>query len=67
MASKRTNAVSLKGELDLDFSTGVGTLTEITKEGEDVFDFFKILSEFSGKNVTVSIKEENDLPTIDLD
>lgn len=56
--AKRTNAVSIKGELKLDDMT----LTEITKEEEKVYDLLEILREYDGKTVTFSIKEENELP-----
>ncbi|MFF3148161.1 YonK family protein [Streptomyces sp. NPDC057927] len=56
--AKRTSAVNIKGELNLEDMT----LTEITKDAENVYDFLEILSEHDGKIVTFSIKEENELP-----
>lgn len=58
MASKKINQVSLKGELNLDNVE----ITEITKEGEFVYDFKQILQEFDGKQISISLKEENELP-----
>lgn len=58
MASKRVNQVALKGELDMDLVE----ITEVTKEGEFVYDLKEILQSFDGKNVTILIKEEKELP-----
>lgn len=58
MASKKVNQVNLKGELNLD----TVEITEVTKEGEFVYDFRQILEAFDGKQVSVMIKEENELP-----
>lgn len=58
MASKKTNAVSLKGELDLDLME----ITEMAKEGEFTYDFLEILRGFDGKSVTIAIKEDTELP-----
>lgn len=58
MASKKIHAVNLKGELDLDTME----IVETTKEGEFTYDFLAILRDFNGKQVSVSLKEENELP-----
>ena len=58
MASKKVNQVSLKGELNMDLVE----ITEVTKEAEFVYDFKAILHEFDGKQVSITIKEENELP-----
>jgi len=58
MASKKVHAVNLKGELDL----GVMEITEKAKEAEYTYDFLAILREFDGKQVSIMIKEENELP-----
>lgn len=58
MASKKVNQVNLKGEFDM----GVMEVTETTKEAIYTYDFKSILSEFDGKNVSITIKEENELP-----
>lgn len=58
MASKKVNQVNLKGIFDMD----VMEVTEQTKEAEFVYDFKEILSDFNGKNVSITIKEENELP-----
>lgn len=62
--AKRKNSANLKGTLDVDFNAGVGTVTEIVKEVESEYDFFKLLEEFNGKFVTISITEENELPAV---
>lgn len=61
MASKKVNAVNLKGILDLDTME----MTEQTKEAEFVYDFLEILRDFDGKQVSISIKEEVELPVKD--
>ncbi|OJT57547.1 YonK family protein [Bacillus licheniformis] len=58
MASKKVHQINLKGFFDMD----VMEITEQTKEAEYTYDFKEILSEFSGKNVSITIKEENELP-----
>lgn len=63
--AKKTNSVRLKGSVDVDFSTGVGTVTETIKDVEYVYNLFEILEQFDGKSVTISITEENELPTVD--
>lgn len=63
--AKITNAAKLKGILDLDFNAGTATVTEIVKDAENEYDFFKLLSRFNGKSVAISITEENELPTVD--
>lgn len=57
MASKKINQVTLKGELNMDLVE----VTEITREGEFVYDLKEILQEFNGKNITLTLKEENEL------
>jgi hypothetical protein len=61
MASKKVNQVSLKGEFNLD----VMEVTEQTKEAEFTYDFLAILREYDGKQVSITIKEENELPVKD--
>jgi hypothetical protein len=61
MASKKVHAVNLKGQLDLDTME----ITEQTKEAEYTYDFLAILREFDGKQVSISIKEEEELPVKD--
>lgn len=58
MASKKVNSVNLKGALDL----GTMEIVEQTKEAEYTYDFLAILREFDGKQVSIMIKEENELP-----
>lgn len=62
--AKRKNSANLKGTLEVDFNAGTGTVTEIVKDVESEYDFFKLLEEFNGKLVTISITEENELPTV---
>jgi hypothetical protein len=61
MASKKVHTVNLKGILDLDTME----ITEQAKEAEFTYDFLEILRDFDGKQVSISIKEENDLPVKD--
>ena len=61
--AKRVNSAKLKGVLDLDFSSGVGTITEIVKDSENEYNLFALLEEFNGKTIALSIVEENELPT----
>jgi hypothetical protein len=61
MASKKVHAVNLKGTLDLDTMEVV----EQTKEAEFTYDFLEILRDFNGKQVSISIKEEVELPVKD--
>ncbi|MGG0865295.1 YonK family protein, partial [Bacillus subtilis] len=42
-------------------------VTEQTKEAEYTYDFKEILSEFNGKNVSITVKEENELPVKDVE
>ena len=61
MASKKVHAVNLKGIFDLD----VMEVVEQTKEAEFTYDFLEVLREFDGKQVSISIKEEVELPVKD--
>jgi hypothetical protein len=61
MASKKVHTVNLKGILDLDTME----ITEQAKEAEFTYDFLEILRDFDGKQVSISVKEENDLPVKD--
>lgn len=61
MASKKVNQVNLKGYLDIDKMEVV----EQTKDAEFTYDFLAILKEYSDKHVSISIKEENELPIKD--
>ena len=61
MASKKIHSVNLKGQFDLD----VMEITEQTKEAEFTYDFLEVLREFDGKQVSISIKEEQELPVKD--
>jgi len=61
--AKRVNSAKLKGILDLDFNAGTGTVTEVVKDVESEYDFFALLNEFNGKSVSITIVEENELPT----
>jgi hypothetical protein len=61
MASKKVHAVNLKGLLDLD----VMEVTEQTKEAEFTYDFLEILRDFDGKQVSIQIREEVELPVKD--
>ena len=62
--AKRVNSATLKGVLDVDFNIGEATVTEIVKDVENEYDFFKLLAEFNGKHVTIAIKEENEIEPV---
>lgn len=63
--AKRVNSAQLKGILDVSFDTGVGTVTEIVKDEERVYNLFELLEEFNNKHITISIKEENDIAPVE--
>jgi hypothetical protein len=59
--AKKVNSVNFKGELNLDLME----VTEQTKEAEFTYDFLEVLRDFDGKQVSISIKEEQELPVKD--
>lgn len=59
--AKKVHSINLKGLLDLDTME----VTEQTKEAEFTYDFLEVLREFDGKQVSISIKEEEELPVKD--
>ena len=62
--AKKVHSVSVKGLFDMN----VMEITEVKKDqGDFVYDFKKILEEFDGKNISVTIKEEDKLPTKDME
>ena len=63
--AKRTNSAQLKGVLDIDWSLGELIITEQTKEGDIEYSLGKLLEEFNGKTITISIKEEDSISPID--
>lgn len=64
--SKRTNKTAGKGILDVNFNEGKGTITHVDKNGgETVWDFFKIIEEFNGKQISYSFQEDNDVTPIE--
>lgn len=64
--AKRVNSASIKGKLSIDWSLESGIITETTRDGDIVeYDLFKLLEEFNGKEISISVKEEYKLPTID--
>ena len=63
--AKRTNSAQLKGQLDIDWSLGELIVTEETKEGVFEYSLGKLLEEFNGKAITISIKEEDSISPID--
>lgn len=63
--AKKVHSVNLKGFLELDFDKGQARITEVTKDAENVYDFFEIINEFNGKSISFSIKEEQDLEPIE--
>jgi hypothetical protein len=61
--SKRTNNVSLVGELNLE----EGTITEtVTDVGDVEYRLMDILREFDGKEITIAIKENKTIPASSL-
>ncbi|WP_341323379.1 YonK family protein [Solibacillus sp. FSL H8-0523] len=62
---KHVNQTSGKGFLEIDWEAGKATLTSFTKDDELTYDFFKELEAFNKKNVSFSIKEENEIDVID--
>ena len=63
--AKRVNSAQLKGILDVSFDEGVGTITEIVKDEENVYNLFDLLNEFNGKTISITIKEENDIHPVE--
>lgn len=63
--AKRTNSAQLKGVLDIDWSLGELIVTEETKEGTHEYSLGKLLEEFNGKTITISVKEEDTITPID--
>lgn len=62
--AKRTNSIQLKGKLDIDWTLGELIVTESIKDGDFKYSLNKLLEEFNGKNITLSIKEEESIATI---
>lgn len=56
---KSVNQTTGKGILEIDFESGIATITEITKDDEVPYNFFEILEKYNGKQVSFSIREEN--------
>ena len=63
--AKRVNSAQLKGVLDISFDEGTGTVTEIVKDVENVYNLFELLEEFNGKSISITIKEENDIQPVE--
>lgn len=55
--AKRIDSVTVKGFLSLEEDT----ITEVTKDEELVYSFSEIIKGYDGKNITISIKEEQQL------
>ncbi|MEQ6356542.1 YonK family protein [Lysinibacillus sp. M3] len=62
--AKCSNSVQLKGKLDIDWTSGELIVTESIKDGDFKYSLNKLLEEFNGKNITLSIKEEVSIATI---
>lgn len=62
--AKRKHSLNLSGTMDLDFNIGTGTVTEVIKDAEYEYDLFALLNEFNGKNVKISVTQEDDVQTI---
>jgi len=63
--AKKVHSIGVKGILDVNFDEGIARITEVTKDSEQVYDFFEIINEFNGKSISFSIKEEQDLTPIE--
>lgn len=59
--AKRIDSVTVKGFLSLEEDI----ITEVTKDEELVYSFSEILKGYDGKNITISIKEEQQLAVKD--
>lgn len=58
--AKRVLSTQLKGQFDMDNME----ITEVTKDSEKTYNFLEILREYSGKTISVSIKEENEIEPV---
>ena len=68
--AKRVNSVAFtKASLSIDWNINSGIVTEHIKEGKEVvtyeYDLFKVLEEFNGKTISLTIKEEDPIAPID--
>lgn len=63
--AKKVHSVNLKGVLEIDFNQGTARITEVTKDAEYVYDFFEVLNEFNGKQISIALKEEQELEPIE--
>lgn len=61
--TKGTHNITLFGELDV----SEGTITEYGKESIDTYSLENTLKRFDKKEVTITIKENKDLPTVDME
>lgn len=55
---KKTTSSNVKGVLDIENDL----ITEITKDNEIEYSLSELLAEYDGKHVTITIKEEKELP-----
>lgn len=62
---KTVNQTTGKGILEIDFATGVATITEITKDEEIVYDFFEILERYNNTTISFRLAEENPLNPVE--
>lgn len=62
---KSVNQTTGKGILEIDFASGVATITEITKDDEVTYDFFEILNKYNGKQISFRFAEENPILPIE--
>lgn len=56
--AKKVLSISLKGFLE------GRIIREETKDSIEYFDLNEILTDFEGKEISISIKEENPVPTV---
>lgn len=56
--AKKVHSISITG----DFSLDTMEIVEVTKDAEYTYDFLSILKDFDGKNITVTLKEQDEIP-----
>ena len=63
--AKHKTSTNLKGILDFSISDQMGTMTEITKDQEKVYDLLDILNKYNGKTISISIRQEEEIVALD--
>jgi predicted Ser/Thr protein kinase len=62
--AKYVHGYSFKGELEVS-NDGTLKITETTKEDIKVYDLMLVLKQFSGRTVSIQIKEDNEPEPLD--